>query len=202
VQEPGLRGRIRLEEPQQPICDFSRSRRAGVRAVFSEIVPGSDVPSRVAFESTSPHRVFTQIAGDALRIEAAAFNAQCKKLPALGRTMTNYQQAFLFQISQCVACNGLHVIIERCCRWLLQTHDRVDGDDVLLTHEFLSYMRGVRRASVTEVLLSLQQQQPISYGHGQIRVLDRNGLENLVCECYQLVRDEYDRLLNGRGDRD
>jgi CRP-like cAMP-binding protein len=99
------------------------------------------------------------------------------------------------QVSQCVACNGLHVIVERCCRWLLMTHDRVDGDELTLTHEFLSYMLGVRRSSVTEVLQSLQQQGLIRYGQGKITVLNREGLEELSCECYQCVRDEYDRLL-------
>jgi hypothetical protein len=105
------------------------------------------------------------------------------------------QQAFMFQISQCVACNGLHVIVKRCCRWLLMTHDRVAGDDLALTHEFLSYMLGVRRSSVTEVLQSLRQQGLIGNSLGQISVINRAGLEELACECYQAVRDEYDRLL-------
>jgi Mn-dependent DtxR family transcriptional regulator len=76
------------------------------------------------------------------------------------------------------------------------THDRVEGDDLALTHEFLSYMLGVRRSSVTEVLQSIQQQGLIRYGKGVITVLNRAGLEELACECYQCVRDEYDRLLS------
>jgi CRP-like cAMP-binding protein len=146
--------------------------------------------------TTSPHRVFAQIGGSAWRVEAVAFNRECKRLPKLGETMTSYQQAFLFQISQCVACNGLHVIVERCCRWLLMTHDRLDGDEVALTHEFLSYMLGVRRPGVTEVLQTLQQQGLIQYGQGKITVLNRGGLEELACECYQCVQEEYQRLLS------
>ena len=139
--------------------------------------------------------MFAQIGGETLRFEAAAFNHECARLPGLGRVMTNYQQAYLFQISQCVACNGLHVIVERCCRWLLMTHDRVEGDEVALTHEFLSYMLGVRRSSVTEVLQTLREQKLIRYGQGRILVIDRPGLEALSCECYQCVLDEYQRLL-------
>jgi CRP-like cAMP-binding protein len=143
----------------------------------------------------SPHRVFAQIGGEGLRIDSELLSKECARLPALARCMTNYQQAFMFQISQCVACNGLHVIVKRCCRWLLMTHDRVAGDDLALTHEFLSYMLGVRRSSVTEVLQSLRQQGLIGNSLGQISVINRAGLEELACECYQAVRDEYDRLL-------
>jgi hypothetical protein len=91
------------------------------------------------------------------------------------------------------------VIVERCCRWLLVTHDRVDGDELLLTHEFLSYMLGVRRSSITEVLQSLQKQDLIRYTQGRIMITNRNGLEELSCECYRCVRDEYDRLLGRMG---
>src|SRR3954462_12578269 len=146
--------------------------------------------------ATSPHRVFAQISGKALQVDASAFNRESKRLAKLGETMTSYQQAFVFQISQCVACNGLHVIVERCCRWLLMTHDRVEGDELALTHEFLSYMLGVRRSGITEVLQSLQNQGLIRYGQGKITVLNRGGLEELACECYQCVQDEYQRLLN------
>lgn len=150
--------------------------------------------------STSPHRVFAQIGGETLRFEAAAFNQECARLPGLGRVMTNYQHAYMFQISQCVACNGLHVIVERCCRWLLMTHDRVEGDEIALTHEFLSYMLGVRRSSVTEVLQTLREKKLIRYSQGRIVVLDRPGLEALSCECYRCVLDEYQRLL-GSGEK-
>jgi CRP-like cAMP-binding protein len=149
----------------------------------------------IAVVATSPNRVFAQVAGDALRGDAVVFNRECKQLPKLAETMTSYQQAFLFQVSQSVACNGLHAIASRCCRWLLMTHDRVEGDDLALTHEFLSYMLGCRRSGVTEILQSLRQQGLISYDKGTITVLDRKHLEAAACECYQDIRDEYARLL-------
>lgn len=144
---------------------------------------------------TSPLRVFTQIAGEALRAEVVAFHREASRLPKLREILTKYHQTFVFQITQSVACNGLHVIVERCCRWLLMTHDRVEGDELGLTHEFLSFMLGVRRSSITEVLQSLQNQKLIRYGKGKVTVLNREGLEELACECYQNVQAEYQRML-------
>jgi CRP-like cAMP-binding protein len=114
---------------------------------------------------------------------------------ALRKMLFSYQAAFIFQVSQSVACNGTHILEERCCRWLLMTHDRVEGNDIELTHEFLAAMLGVRRSSVTETLQALKLKGLIEYSRGKITVLDRQGLEDGACECYQDVRDEYDRLL-------
>jgi hypothetical protein len=141
--------------------------------------------------ATSPHRLVVQGAGWAWQVDAAPLQRQLAQLLKLEQVFTSYHLAFLFQVSQSIACNGLHVIVERCCRWLLMTHDRVDGDELSLTHEFLSLMLGVRRSGVTEVLQGL-----IRYGRGKITILDRERLEDLACECYQDVRDEYDRLLS------
>jgi hypothetical protein len=148
---------------------------------------------------TSPHRVFTQIAGYAWQADGAALSKKLGELAKFREIIARYQEALLFQISQCVACNGLHVILERCCRWLLMTHDRVDGDEVALTHEFLSFMLGCRRSGVTEILQSLQQQGLIRYGQGKINILDRERLEELACECYKNVRNEYERMLGATG---
>jgi hypothetical protein len=145
--------------------------------------------------ATSPHRVFSQVAGDAWRISAADLIRQNKELEKLRVILTNYHHAFMFQVSQSVACNGLHVLAERCCRWLLMTHDRVEGDNLPLTHEFLSYMLGVRRSGVTEVLLAIQQQEHIRYRNGMITVVNREGLEKMSCECHGHIQDEYNRLL-------
>jgi CRP-like cAMP-binding protein len=94
-----------------------------------------------------------------------------------------------------VACNGLHPIQQRCCRWLLITLDRMESNVVPLTHEFLAVMLGVRRASVTEVLRPLQDKGLLSNSRGLITILDRAGLEKLACECYRKVKNEFDRLL-------
>src|SRR4051794_39694754 len=134
-----------------------------VATVGNEGVSGLPALGVVA---TSPHRVFTQIPGKALQVDASAFNKESKRLAKLADTMTSYQQAFVYQISQCVACNGLHVIVERCCRWLLMTHDRVGGADLALPHKFMSYMLGSRRSGITEVLQQLQHQGLIKYGKG------------------------------------
>jgi CRP-like cAMP-binding protein len=144
---------------------------------------------------TSPNRVFCQVPGEALKIEMKYLQRAAVQAGPLRKILFNYQAAFVFQISQSVACNGTHVLEERCCRWLLMTHDRVDGDVIELTHEFLAAMLGVRRPGVTETLRALKLKGLIAYGRGKITVLDRVGLEAGSCECYQVVRDEYGRLL-------
>ncbi len=99
------------------------------------------------------------------------------------------------QFSQLATCNRLHSIEQRCCCWLLLTHDRVAGDEFDLTHEFLSEMLGTRRAGVTEIAAALQRAGLIRYTRGRITILDRKGLEKAACECYATVRGEFDRLV-------
>ena len=144
---------------------------------------------------TSPNRMFCQVPGAALKIEAHALMKAAQADGPLRNTLFKYQAAFSFQVSQSVACNGRHVLTERCCRWLLMTHDRVDGDEIQLTHEYLAIMLGVRRASVTDVVQELKERGLIGTARGVITVLDRAGLEKGACECYQTVRSEYARLL-------
>jgi CRP-like cAMP-binding protein len=103
--------------------------------------------------------------------------------------------AYMLQVSQAVACNGLHVVRQRCCRWLLMTQDRVHSDELPLTHEFLAVMLGVRRASVTEVLTPLQEEGLVCSQRGTITILDRKAMEAAACDCYRIVVDEYARLL-------
>lgn len=148
---------------------------------------------------TSPNRVFVQVPGDGWRIDTSALEREVQAVQALHRTLVQYQAAYLFQISQSVACNGLHSLTERCCRWLLMTHDRTDGDSFQLTHEFLAVMLGVRRSSVTETLIQLQQKGFISGTRGRITITSRAGLETESCECYAAVRAEYERLLGSPG---
>jgi len=142
--------------------------------------------------------VFIQVPGKGLHLSAAAFRVHVKHEPSLAHTLLLYTQALLTQVAQCSACNCHHPVVERCARWLLQTHDRVEGDEFPLTHEFLGLMLGVRRASVTETARQLQERGLIRYQRGVITVRDRNGLEEAACECYQLISDEFARLLPGR----
>jgi CRP-like cAMP-binding protein len=108
--------------------------------------------------------------------------------------MSSYAQATLLQTMQCTACNALHDVSQRCCRWLLQIHDRVDADDFALKQEFLAVMLGVRRPTVTEVLRSLKETGLIATRYGRIRVLKRSRLEAASCECYAAIRDHFARL--------
>jgi len=105
-----------------------------------------------------------------------------------------YAQANLLQIMQCTACNALHDVKQRCCRWLLQTQDRVGSKDFLLKHEFLAIMLGVHRPTVTLVMGTLQQSGLISSRYGRIRVLKRRQLEQASCECYEVIRAHFQRL--------
>lgn len=148
-------------------------------------------------ERSSPHRVVAQIPGDALRIPIAELEQAAERMPSLRGLLAAYQGAFLGQVSQSVACNGLHRLEQRCCRWLLMSRDRVESDDVRLTHEYLAIMLGARRASVTEVLRPLQEAGLVRSQRGQITILDGPGLEARSCECYAVVRDRYDRLFGG-----
>jgi CRP-like cAMP-binding protein len=211
VLEPQLRKvelklRQILYEPRGPIDHYYLPTNAALSAVTvmrdghaievatigNEGISG--LPS-LPLEALSPHRVIAQVEGFAWRTDAKAFRDKVEQLPKLRELVAKHHLALLFQVSQSIACNGLHVMVERCCRWLLMTHDRTEGDELTLTHEFLAMMLGVRRSGVTEALQSLQQQGLIRYGRGKIQVLDRERLEELSCECYQDVRDEYDRLL-------
>ena len=146
-------------------------------------------------EPTWTVRWFTQIPGSALRIDAATF-ARLAAVPGpLHRTMLRYTQAFLTQVSQTAACNAAHLVEQRCARWLLMTHDRVEGDDFPLTHEFLAFMLSVRRAGVTLAMRALQDAGVVHGTRGHVRIVDRVGLERASCECYRVVKAYSARLL-------
>ena len=105
-----------------------------------------------------------------------------------------YSQGFLIQTMQSIACMALHPVLERCCRWLLMTHDRMRRDDFHLSHEFLAMMLGATRPTVTVVAGTLQKAGMIKYVHGHVTILDRSGLEAASCECYATVKGHFDRL--------
>jgi CRP-like cAMP-binding protein len=146
---------------------------------------------------TSAHMAFSQIPGKALRMSAAEFNDFISggHNGGLNVAMNRYTQALISMIARAVACNALHPVQQRACRWLLTTHDRVGEDEFLLTQEFLGQMLGVTRASVNEVMRELQEAGAIDYTRGRINVLKQAELESRSCECYEVVRKEVDRLL-------
>ena len=145
----------------------------------------------------SPHRVIVQVEDGGLRIAARALQEEGAKEGFLRELLTAYHIAFVSQVSQSVACNGLHRLGQRCCRWLLMSRDRVGANELRLTHEYLALMLGARRASVTEALRPLKKAGLVRSHRGLITILDGAGLEDRTCECYFVVRDEYDRLLGG-----
>lgn len=143
----------------------------------------------------APLTAFTQVPGEALRMNAAALQEEVHNGGALNDALRLYTQALLNQVAQSAGCNRMHSMEERCARWLLMTHDRCTADEFPLTQEFLAQMLGVRRASVTVAAGMLQKAGLISYQRGRIKVINRPALEQAACECYEVIRQEYDRLL-------
>jgi CRP-like cAMP-binding protein len=143
-------------------------------------------------------RMVAQIGGDADRVEGAALQREVQRLPELRRMLLLYTQAFMTQVAQGTACNRLHSAERRLARWLLICRDRLGRDDLPITHETIAHMLGVRRATVTEAAGDLQQHGMIRYRRGVVTILKRDRLEIAACECYRIVRAEFDRLLGVR----
>jgi CRP-like cAMP-binding protein len=158
------------------------------------------LPVFLGVDTNTTLETFTQVAGESLWMRAREFREHLKNEERLIQIMGRYTQALLTQISQASACNRMHAAEERCARWLLMTHDRVNRDEFELTQEFLSQMLGVRRATVSEVAAALQTSNIISYARGIITILNRAALEERSCECYRIIRNEYTRLLPPRQD--
>jgi CRP-like cAMP-binding protein len=141
-----------------------------------------------------PMTVLAQVAGEAWRMDAEVFRHELARTSALRIVADRYLQGLIVQIAQTVACNRLHPVGERAARWLLMTADRVGADEFHLTQEFLATMLGVHRPSVTVAAGELQRDGAISYHRGQVTITDRDRLEQASCECYRVIRSEFDRL--------
>jgi CRP-like cAMP-binding protein len=134
--------------------------------------------------------VIVQVPGTAYRIRAA--DVEKYVIAPHGEFYTSllrYTDAFMAMVAQTAACNSLHEVQQRMARWILLTQDRIGRDNIPLTQEFLSYMLGVRRASVSTAASALQDEGLIRYSRGNVEVVDRKGLENAACACYAIVRD-------------
>ena len=144
---------------------------------------------------TTSSRAIVQIAGDAVRMKAA----DAKKAFAIGGRfqdlLLRYTQSLITQISQTAVCNRLHSVEQQLCRWLLINHDQLVSNKLVMTQELIANMLGVRREGVSVAATHLQKRGVIKYSRGTISILDRKKLETEACECYQVVMDEYDRLL-------
>jgi CRP-like cAMP-binding protein len=138
---------------------------------------------------------YMQAGGTGLQMEAMAFQREVDGNPALRRLLFRYNEAVHAQTVQTAACNGRHDLEPRLAKWLLMAHDRIDGDELLITQEFLSLMLCVYRPSVTVVAGILQRAGIIRYGKGSITILDRDALEATACDCYKTVQDRFEYLL-------
>ena len=144
---------------------------------------------------TTPNRAVIQSAGHAYRLAGALLKREFKRSGALQDVLLRYTQALLTQMAQTAVCNRHHSVEQQLCRWLLLSLDRLSSNIVNMTQELISNMLGVRREGVTEAAGRLQSQGLIEYTRGRITVLDRPGLERACCECYAVVKQEFDRLL-------
>ncbi len=148
-------------------------------------------------DSTSS-RAVVQSAGLGLRLKAQIMKDDFNRAGPVLHLLLRYTQALITQMAQTAVCNRHHSLDQQLCRWLLLSLDRLQGNELVMTQELIANMLGVRREGVTEGALKLQQAGLIRYARGHISVLDRDGLENRSCECYAVVKKEYDRLLPQR----
>jgi len=144
---------------------------------------------------STPSRAVVQSAGSGFRLKAQVMKAEFDKAGPVLQLLLRYTQALITQMSQTAVCNRHHSLDQQLCRWLLLSLDRLQGNELVMTQELIANMLGVRREGVTEGALKLQQAGLIRYARGHITVLDRRGLEKRSCECYAVVKKEYNRLL-------
>ncbi|MCU1290075.1 MAG: hypothetical protein JWN60_2304 [Acidobacteria bacterium] len=143
---------------------------------------------------STPNECLIQLAGSALRIKTEQVKKAFNEGGVFQEETLRFIHALMMQISQTALCNRIHVIEQRLTRWLLMCHDRSDSDTLTLTQEFLAVMLGTNRPSVTTTAIALQSAGFIKYSRGKITIIDREGLEDFACDCYQVVKPEYDRL--------
>jgi CRP-like cAMP-binding protein len=147
---------------------------------------------------TTQTEYIAQLPGEALKIRAAPLREEFSRNSEMRDVMLKYTQAYVAQISQNAACNRLHEARSRYARWMLETRDRVESDNIELTQEFISQMLGVRRASVNQIGTTFEKAGVIHTSRGRTSILDHATLEAASCECYRVLKDEYDRLLGRR----
>ncbi len=144
---------------------------------------------------TTPNRAVVQSAGKTFKMKSTMMKDEFTRGGRFHNLCLRYTQALITQISQTAVCNRLHSVDQQLCRWLLLTHDRLPTDRIIMTQDLIANMLGVRREGITHAARRLQTVGYISYVRGDMTILDRKGLESSVCECYKVVRAEYDRLL-------
>jgi CRP-like cAMP-binding protein len=171
---------------------MSDGKAAEVGTIGNEGVVGLPV---LLGDRFAPTQVYVQVPGTALKMSAKFFGTELQRSRSLRIIMLHYAHAFFNQVAQSAACSHFHSLEQRCCRWVLMTRERMPSDDFLLTQEFLGMMLGVQRTSVTLAMGKLQRDGLLRYRRGHVNVLDRPGLEARSCECYEVSKVEFDRLL-------
>jgi CRP-like cAMP-binding protein len=205
LEQVELRHSQILHHAGQPIDHVYFPHRAMV-SLISQTAAGESVEvGVVGFEGVagvstilgvdlSPHEAMVQYPDGGARVKVGALREEFRRGGALHDLLLRYTQGLLLHTSQVAACNRLHTLAERLARWILMSQDRCQCEDLPFTHEFLALMLGVRRAGVTEAAIILQAEGCINYRRGHIKIVDREGLEQYSCECYPVVRAEFDML--------
>lgn len=145
-----------------------------------------------------PEEALVQLGGSALRMKASLLRQELRLGSPLQLLLLRYTRSFILLLSQSAACSQHHALEERYARWLLMMHDYSDSDKLILTHEMIASMIGTRRAGVTVASLALKERNLIDAGRGWVKILDREGLEAVSCECYAIIRNEFSRLHNSQ----
>ncbi len=145
--------------------------------------------------NSTPSRAVVKCAGYGYRLKSQLLKDEFNRAGPVMRLLLRYTQALITQMTQTAVCNRHHSLEQQLCRWLLLSLDRLNGDELLMTQELIANMLGVRREGITEAAGKLHRAGMIDYKRGHIKILDRLALEHHVCECYQVVKTEYDRLL-------
>ena len=177
------------------VCTMANGQAAEVGTVGNEGLTGLPV---LLGDDRAPSSMYVQVPGRGLRMRARIFRELLEQSQRMRVVMLRYSHVFFNHIALNAACAHFHSLEQRCCRWLLMTHDRMPSDTFLLTHEFLAMMLGVRRAGVSVAAGALQRAGMIRYHRGRITVLDRQGLEDCACECYAVSKAEFNGLLGAR----
>ena len=194
-----------LYRPDDPI-EYVYFPTAGVISLLAAFGDGSTVEAGVIGREgllgtaavlgaeKTPHQALVQADGYALKMAARDLRAEVKTDGRLLDLLLRFTNALFTQVAQTAGCNRAHTLEQRLARWLLLTHDRVRLNEFAITQEFLSRMLGVRRAGVSVAANALREMHAIDYRRGKVIVMDRSGLENASCECYSIVKAEYDRI--------
>lgn len=189
---------LSLYEPNQ-LAEYAYFPERGVLSVVSQLEDGRNIEvETIGNESMAgsffaldvdrlPFKTFVQVPGYGFRTSEAKLTKSMAQFTEVRKGVIAAEVALRTQSMQNAACNGMHSVEQRCCRWLLMSRDRVDSDDIELTQEFLAEMLGVRRASVSDVLRPLQAAEMVQSAKGIITIVDRAGLESRVCECYDRI---------------